>query len=107
MDRSEFLDLAMEALDHLDEALGNLEHDGLDVQLAGEVLTLTFADGGKFIINAHSAAQQVWMAADRSAWHFSWDSAQGRWIAGKTGDELMRTVGTLVGARLGGRSPGL
>jgi CyaY protein len=101
MERARFLELASKALDHIDTTLGDLEHEALDVNLAGDVLTLAFADGSSFIINAHSAAGQIWMAADKNAWHFDYDEAKDAWVAHKTGDELMATVARTVGRRLG------
>lgn len=99
-DRKHFYAEADKALRHIDEVLGSLELDELDVQLAGDVLTLAFAGGGKFVINAHSAAGQIWMAAGTDAWHFDLVES-GRWIASKNGDELMATVAARVGAKLG------
>lgn len=101
MERGRFLELSAKALEHLDDVLGELEHVDLDVDLAGDVLTLEFSDGGKFIINAHSAAGQIWMAANKDAWHFDYDEASDRWVAPKNGDELMATVARTVGERLG------
>lgn len=101
MDAKEFHKLSAKALEHIDDALGEADLDGLDVQLAGDVLTISFADGGRFVINAHSAAGQVWMAAGTTAWHF--DHEDGKWIARRTGDELMQTVARVVGERLGTR----
>lgn len=101
MERARFQELSAQALEHIDDALGGLEHDDLDVELAGDVLTLTFADGARFVINAHSAAGQVWMAANKDAWHFDYHDASGRWVAAKNGDELMATVARTVGERLG------
>lgn len=102
---SEFHTRSAQALDHVDEHLGGLEHDALDVDLAGDVLTLSFEDGGTFILNAHSAAGQMWLAANTSAWHFDWvpeaSDGAGAWVAAKTGDELMATLARVVGARLG------
>lgn len=100
-DRKEFATQSSRALEHVDEVLGDLEHEALDVDLAGDVLTLAFTDGARFIINAHSAANQIWMAAGTTAWHFDYDSASGKWIAAKTGDELMSTVSRVVGDKLG------
>ncbi len=100
-DRKTFYQEAEKALRHIDEVLGGLELDELDSELAGDVLTLTFGDGGRFVINAHSAAGQVWMAAGTDAWHFDLEPASGRWIASKTGDELMQTLARTVGARIG------
>lgn len=101
MERAQFVKAASAALEHIEDGLVALEHDTLDVDLAGDVLTLEFADGAQFIINAHSAAGQVWMAANRSAWHFDYDEAAKTWVAAKTGDELMATVGKHVGEKLG------
>lgn len=101
MERGRFLKLSAKALEHIDEALGGLEHEDLDVDLAGDALTLAFSDGTKFVINAHSAAGQIWMAANTDAWHFDYDEASERWVASKNGDELMATVARTVGARLG------
>ncbi len=98
MERAHFQKVSAEALEHIDAELGALEHEQLDVQLAGDVLTLAFGDGTRYVINAHSAALQVWMAAERSAWHFDYDD--GRWVAHKTGDELMATVARVVGEKL-------
>jgi CyaY protein len=89
------------ALRHIDEVLGDLEHELLDVNLAGDVLTLAFEDGGKFVINAHSAAEQIWMAAGTTAWHFDYVAERGQWIASKSNEELMTTVARVVGAKLG------
>jgi frataxin-like iron-binding protein CyaY len=41
------------------------------------------------------------MAAGTTAWHF--DHEDGRWIARRTGDELMQTVARVVGDKLGTR----
>jgi len=101
MERALFVDLATTALEHIETSLGQLDHESLDVELAGDVLSVLFGDGTKFIINAHSAAGQVWMAANRSAWHFDYDPTREAWIAGKTGDELMATVSRVVGDKLG------
>ena len=103
LDRKLFLTESAKALDHIERTLGDLEHDSLDVDLAGDVLTLGFADGIEFVINAHSAAGQVWMAAGSTAWHFDLEPPEtgARWIAKKTDDELMSTVARVVGEKLG------
>ena len=108
MDSKDFHRQSAKALEYIDTALGELDLDGLDVQLAGDVLTISFADGGRFVINAHSAALQIWMAAGTTAWHFDHDKndehdLDGRWIAKRTGDELLTTIARVVGDKLGTR----
>ena len=101
MERAQFVKLATQALEHIEETLGDLEHEALDVELAADVLKLQFSDGSAFVINAHSAAGQIWMAANASAWHFDYQPQTGRWVAAKSGDELMETVERTVGDKLG------
>ncbi len=100
MDRKIFYSESTRALRHIDEVLGELEHEHLDLELSGDVLSLGFG-ADKFVINAHSAAQQIWMAAGTTAWHFDWVPERGEWVAQKTGDELMATVAKVVGDKLG------
>ena len=101
MDRKRFYTESGKALGHIEQKLGELEHEQLDVDLAGDVLTLAFADGGKFIINAHSAAQQIWMAAGTTAWHFDFDPKTGCWLDTKGGRRLEDVLGEALTARLG------
>lgn len=101
MERAQFVKVATAALERIEDGLVNLDHDTLDVELAGDVLTLEFEDKVQFVLNAHGAATQVWMAANRNAWHFDYDDASGTWVAAKTGDELMATVCKHVGEKLG------
>lgn len=90
---------ADETLTQLVDALADLEDDDLDVELESGVLTLTFADGSRYVVNSHRAARQIWMAADSTAWHFDWDGRA--WVAKKTGDELWTTVEARAGGKLG------
>ena len=99
---SDFFKTSAKALAHIDGKLGEIDADGLDVQLGGDVLTVGFGDGSRFVINAHSAAKQIWMAAGTTAWHFDRED-DGRWVAKRTGDELMQTVARVVGDKLGMR----
>ena len=88
-------------LSALVRALDALDREDFEAELAHDILSLEFPDGTKFIINSHRAARQIWMAAERSAWHFDWNEAQGRWIAAKTGDELWATLARVLGQKLG------
>lgn len=101
MERAQFIKLSSQALERIEERLADLEHEDLDVDLGGDVLTIAFSDGAKFIVNAHSAAGQVWLAANKNAWHFDWIPERQAWVAAKTGDELMSTVARTVGEKLG------
>ena len=98
MDEKEFGRRASEALGKLDDALRDL--DGVEADLAADILTLEFEDGAKFIINSHSAAQQIWMSANMQAWHFAWQDASRTWRDTRSGAELFTELGRLVSEKL-------
>lgn len=98
MTEREFERAADETLHALEQALSEL--DELEADLESGILTLGFSDGEKFVINSHRAARQIWMAAERSAWHFDYDKATRRWVAAKSGEELRSTLGALLGRKL-------
>jgi CyaY protein len=90
---------ADETLRALDRALSEL--DGAEVDLESGILTIEFEDGVKYVINSHRAARQIWMAAERNAWHFDYREEGARWIASKTGDELWTAIDGVVSRKLG------
>jgi CyaY protein len=95
----EFERAADETLRSLEGALGDV--DGIEIDLQLGVLTIEFSDGIKYVINSHRAARQIWMAAERSAWHFDYHPENRRWIAAKNGDELLSTVEAVLSRKLG------
>lgn len=74
--------------------------DELFAELAGDVLTVEFNDQSRYVINSHLAARQIWLAAERSAWHFDC-TVDGSWIDRKSGAELWAKVAELLGKKLG------
>jgi CyaY protein len=97
---SEYEALAYPELGRLVRALDSLELDSFEAELAGDILTIEFREGERFVVNSHRAARQIWMAANRNAWHFDWLPERSAWIAQKSGDELWATVERMLGASL-------
>jgi CyaY protein len=95
----EFERVADDALQRLEGSLTDLE--GLEVSLEMGILTLEFADGTRYVVNSHRAARQIWMAAERSAWHFDYRPGERRWVAAKNGDELWGTLAAVTSRKLG------
>jgi CyaY protein len=85
-------------LTRLRDQLDALDLDA-EIELAMGILSMEFPDGAKYIINSHRAAKQIWMAAERTAWHF--DPRATVWVAAKTGDELYATVASALTKKLG------
>jgi CyaY protein len=98
MDDKEFARRAAETLGKLDDALRDV--DGVEADLAGDILTLEFEDGTKFVVNSHSAAKQIWVSANMQAWHFGWDPRALRWEDTRSGVELFAELGKLVSSKL-------
>jgi len=99
MDDKQFEQLAYDELERIEEALGSL--DGVDLDLADGILTLEFDDGPKVVINSHSAARQIWVAANLTAAHFSYDPKTTRWFDSRTGQELWDRLDSILTDRLG------
>lgn len=105
----EFERAADETLRALDRSLGD-EAD-IEVELSMGILSIELPDGAKFVVNSHRAARQIWMAADRSAWHFdlapdsptdeSTTQKMPSWVATKTGEDLHATLAASIGKHLG------
>ncbi len=100
MTEAEFDTAAAAELHALEAALSEIDPDELDVELSSGVLTLTLADDQKIVINSHRAAGQIWMAAFRTAWHFSPKQYENklRWSTEK--DELRGTLARVLAERL-------
>jgi CyaY protein len=98
MDEAEFGRRAAEALRRLDDALRDVE--GLESDLAADILTLEFEDGSRFIVNSHSAARQIWLSANMQAWHFGWHEPTRSWRDTRSGAELFTELGQLVSEKL-------
>jgi CyaY protein len=94
----EFEKLADAELQKLSRCMDDLEDLEADLQMG--VLTITFSDGARYVVNSHRAAKQIWGAAELRAWHFD-PQQDGRWVAAKSGDELWSTVDRLLTAKLG------
>jgi CyaY protein len=97
---SEYLSLASAELKALLAALDDVGDD-LEAEFGSDILTIELQRGGTYVINSHTAARQIWMAADRRAWHFDYDRDSKRWIASKSGEELWQTLQTALSAKLG------
>jgi CyaY protein len=101
MDDATFDKIADEELHHLASALDECDPDELEAELSQGVLTVSFPDGEKLIVNSHRAAGQIWMAAFRQAWHFTPSREEGGWKWRTDKDELRETISRCVAKKIG------
>ena len=98
MDEASFDKIAAAELKKIDAALG--EVDGIEVDSTGDVITIEFEDGARYVVNSHRAARQIWLAAELSAAHYSPDNG-GKWIDTRGGGELWARIAEVLGNKLG------
>jgi CyaY protein len=91
--------LATAVLRDIEVALEATELD-VDLETTGDgVLEITFTDGSKMVVNRHSAAQEIWVAARAGGFHFRWDGTA--WRDTRDGSELFSSLSRLVSAQSG------
>lgn len=100
MDDAAFDHRAHDELTYLEDRLGELDPDDVDLSVSAGVLRLDLRDGTKIVINSHRAARQIWMAAVATAWHFD-PLDDGRWLATRTNEELRPTLAKLLRDHVG------
>ena len=101
MDEASFDSAARTELARIEDALADVDPDDIEVSTSDGVLRLDLRDGTKIVINSHRAARQIWMAAERNAWHFDWDGERSAWVAKKNGDELWSALSRVLTQKLG------
>ena len=99
MTSSEFDSLADAMLERIARAV---EESGADCDCEPKgsgVLELEFADGTRIVVNRHSAARQIWVAARSGGYHFRWNGSD--WVDTREGGELLAALSKLVSEQSG------
>ena len=96
---SEFEALADAAIAALERALDATTLD-LDIETKGAgVLEVEFTDGARVVINRHTAAREIWVAARSGGFHFRYET--GKWHNTRDGSELFAALSRLFSAHSG------
>lgn len=99
MDEAQFNAVADEMLARIERSLDGCEA-ALDYEVKpGGVLELEFADGSKIIINRHTAAREIWVAARSGGFHFK--PEDGRWVGTRDGRELLAALSAMASQQAG------
>jgi CyaY protein len=108
MTDSEFEALTDRTLTAIEAAFEASAPDAL-LDLHGGVLEVEFDNGTKIVVNRHSAAGEIWVAAKSGGYHFRYDGAV--WRDTRDGSELFAALSRIASAQSGipmvlGRAPG-
>jgi CyaY protein len=97
MDERQYQALADGAFAMIEGMFEDIDADDVDCERAGDVITLTMRGGKKCVVNTQRPTQQIWLAANARAWHFSFDESVHRWKDDKgLGVELFETIANVA-----------
>jgi len=103
MDEQEFIQRADQELTRLQAALEAFSESGgvvFDVETKpGGVIEIECDNGSKIIINRHTAAREIWIAAKSGGYHFRLQ--EGGWLATRNGEALWATVARVLSEQTG------
>ncbi len=85
MDEAAYQKLADAALRRIEDLFADVDAEDVDLDRAGDVITLTLRGGAKCVINTQRPTRQIWMAHAAQAWHFAWDPARSAWLDARGG----------------------
>lgn len=89
-----------ETLQQLEDQLDECDAD-IDYDTVSDILTISFDDGSKLIINKQAAADQLWLAARSGGFHYDYDRASGQWRNDKTGEDFFAELSKLASEQAG------
>jgi iron-sulfur cluster assembly protein CyaY len=97
MNESEFHRAVDAALARIESSLEDAE--GIDVDLESGILTLTFEDASRVIVNRQTPNREIWVAARTGGFHFRW--RDGEWRDTRSGEELFASLARAIEAQSG------
>jgi CyaY protein len=99
MTESDFHRAVDAVLERVETALE--EHDELDIDSEGGVLSIGCPDGSRIIVNRQTPNREIWVAARSGGFHFA--SREGAWRDTRSGEELFASLARLIEAQSGER----
>jgi CyaY protein len=85
MNDTEFNDAVDATLLAIEDAIDTLDID-IDLEMSAGILTLTFENHSKVIINRQAGTKEIWVAARSGGFHCAWHD--GTWVCGSTRETL-------------------
>lgn len=99
MDEKTFADLTDQVMRRVLAALDAQDPDVVEAANEAGVVKISFPSGPPYVLNVQRPVREVWLAADRRAWHFRYDGT--RWVDPKSGDELYARLTALLQGKTG------
>ncbi len=80
-----------DALIAIEEAIDENDYE-IDCDISGGVLTLSFDNGTKIVVNRQTSLKQLWVAARSGGFHFDYDEEARAWVRTGDGEELFSVL---------------
>lgn len=95
MNDSQYNLIAADLLLAIEEAI---EDSGVDIDYegVGGLLTLTFKNTTKIIINKQAPLHEIWVATKFNGHHFTYSDSDNLWLDKRGGDEFWQFLSTAV-----------
>ncbi len=98
MNDLEYDELADNTLLAVEQAVEDADAD-LDYESHGSLLSISFADGSKIIINKQPPLHQLWLATKFNGHHFEWQGD--KWIDNRSGAEFWHLLNDAAARQAG------
>jgi len=100
MNDSEFHQLADRLMLTIEEYFDSWDGDSdIDYETHAGIMTLSFENGSKIIINRQEPLHQVWLATKGGGYHF--DYRDGQWICNRGGGDFWQILSDACSAQSG------
>lgn len=100
MTESEFNDRVDALLERIEDAIDEGEAE-IDFETSGGILTLSFEDGSRIIINRQTPLRQVWVATRGGGFHYDFDAANDCWVEENGAEELFAALSRFCSEQAG------
>ncbi len=100
MNDSEFHQIADDTMAAIETDLDNYDGDAdIDCETNGGVMTLSFENGSKIIINRQEPFHQLWLATKEGGYHF--DYKNNDWVCDRSGQLFSNMLAQAIASQSG------
>lgn len=101
IDEKIFKQITTKMYDQIFDAFDDYDPDDVEADANLDNVSITFANGIKFIINRQTPVRQIWLATKKEGLHFTYNEENGQWIDPKSGEEFYKVFSKNVSEMLG------
>lgn len=101
LSEAEFKKVTKEIYELIFDSFEDYDPDIVEADFHMDNVSITFADGTKFIVNRQTPIQQLWLAVKGKGYHFNLEPETQRWVCDKTGACFAEVFSKHVSEKLG------